>query len=107
MLTRKTPETLATEVTVKGQGETVTFEVTFYNRKLREIKAFVDQLSPAPDDDLEFNNRETLLYMVKSWNTEYPLNNEGVREMEDSRPGMIINLFNFYHQARAVELVKN
>lgn len=105
MLTRKTSDSFDTELTIKGQGETVVMGVTYYNRTQDAINEAVN--SSQSSDDVQFANRQGLLFIVKRWDSEYPLNDMGVKEMEQDRPGMIEAIFRGYHQARAVELVKN
>jgi hypothetical protein len=109
MLTRKTPETISTSITVKGQGETMTMDVVYYNRKLEDIQAVLKtaQAHSRNEVDYEFANRETLLFLIKSWDSEYPLTNEGIKEMEADWPGMIVGLGVKFHESRQVEVVKN
>jgi len=109
MLTRKTPTALATALTIKGQGTEETFNVTYKVRSQEEIdKAFADAaLQPEAKDDPGYANRQSVLFIVESMEAEYPLTDEGIKELEADRPGMIEVLFYGYHKARRVELVKN
>lgn len=109
MLTRKTADTFAVSVTIKGQGVTQTMDVVYYNRKLEDIQDVlkIAQGHPRMQDDFEYANRETLLFMVASWDAEYPLTNEGIKEAEQDWPGLIEGLGRKYHEARQVEVVKN
>lgn len=99
MLKRKLAETIATTLSVKGQGETIKFNVTYFNKPQTEVEA---HLNANPDEPAE-----TLLYILKDWESEYPLTLEGIRELEDARPGMVIAMIYGYHEARRVEKVKN
>lgn len=109
MLTRKTPDTLATEITLKGQGEEIKFNVTYFNRTQPEIKACLEKYMDAEETktDPTYPNLQSVLFVVKSMEAEYPLTIEGLQEMERDRPGMVEVLFYGFHQARRVELVKN
>lgn len=98
MLKRIKPDsTLPCTLTVKSQGETIKFNVEFYNRTQDEIEAKVAEGKP----------HETMLFMVKSWETEYELTSEGVMQMESERPGLYIAIFQAFHDARRTEVVKN
>lgn len=109
MLTRKTPDTLATALTIKGQGEEVTFKVVYNNRTQDEIQDVLDKANAdeRAATDFQFANRQAVLFVVKELEAEYPLTEDGIRDMERDRPGMIKNLFLGFHKAREVELAKN
>jgi len=107
MLTRKTPDTLATTLTINGQGESITLDVTYHNRTQEGIEAVLEKAMADTTVDAQFANRETLLYVVKSADMEYPLTHDGLKELERDRPGMIEAMFFGFHKARRVELVKN
>jgi hypothetical protein len=110
MLTRSTPETLATEITVNGQGHApIKLNVTFHNRTQDQVN---DKLLEAvkhekAQSDMQYANRAVLLYVIKDMESEYPLTDDGMREMESDRPGMIEGLFSAFHRSRRVEVVKN
>lgn len=107
MLKRKTPETLATEITIEGQGEAVKFNVTYNNRKQSDVNDLLQKRLEETNGDYSAANRSVLLFMVQSMDTEYDLTEEGVAEMEADRPGIIEALFYGFHRARKVELGKN
>ena len=109
MLTRKTPETVSTKLTVKTASGKVSFAVTFFNRSDEEVQQNVADTSADErgKKDPAWVNRQQVLFVVKEMETEYPLDDDGIREMERDWPGMIEALFFGYHQARRVELVKN
>lgn len=109
MLTRKTPDTLATELKIVGQGETATFDVVYHNRKQDDVTAVMEKAraEDAAKDDAQYPTRKALLYVLKSMDSEYPMTDEGIREMESDRPGMIAAMFYGFHQARGVALTKN
>ncbi|HEX8586168.1 MAG TPA: hypothetical protein VF680_17380 [Allosphingosinicella sp.] len=109
MLTRKTPTTLATAITITGQGEDIKFNATFRNRTQDEIDAKFKELteSETGKQDATWVNRQMALYLIESMETEYPVTDEGFNEMEQDRPGLMEALFYAYHKARKVELAKN
>lgn len=102
------PETLAATLAIKSQGETVNLNVTYFNRKLSEVQAAIEE---AQRSSLESGKNtvvaETILSVVKEWETDYPLTAEGLAELEDERPGLIMAVLMGFHQARGAELVKN
>lgn len=110
MLTRKTPDTLATTLTINGQGEEpVQFGVVYHNRKQDDIDNVLREAMASEEAklDMQHANRCTLLYVVKSADMEYTLDHAGLKDMESDRPGMIEAMFIGYHKARRVELAKN
>jgi hypothetical protein len=109
MLTRKTPDTLATEIKLKGQGEEIKFNVTYHNRTPEAQQQVLDAANASDQGkaDIGYGIRESVLYVVKEMESEYPLTHDGQKEMEADRPGMIEVLFYGFHQARRVELLKN
>ena len=110
MLTRKTPDTLSTALTITGQGvPDIKFNVTYHNRKQSDLEELLakHQASDEAKRDPQYANRQCLLYIIRDWETEYPPTDEGIKEMEDDRPGMIELLFIGYHMARRVQAGKN
>lgn len=108
MLSRKTPATLAIEITVTGQGEEVKVPVVYHNRTQTQIadknKALND--SDKGKDDAAWVNRELFLFVVKEFDGIEPTH-EGVTELEDSWPGAVVGVFYAFHEARRVEVRKN
>lgn len=102
MLTRKRPESIATKLTVNGQGETFTMNLTYFNRNQDEMEAQLEKVKGEENAGILM-----LLYYVKEWEAEYPLSTEGVIEAEKDRPGLIMAITYGFHKARGVELVKN
>lgn len=102
MLTRKKPEVLLAALTLKGQGETVKFNITFHNRKQSELNATLTAAATRQE-----GVTETILFIVKDWDAEYPLTSEGIKEAEDDRPGIIMAVIECFHATRQVEKEKN
>lgn len=110
MLNRKTPDTLAVDLTIKGQGEEFKVPVVFYNRRQSEIVAKNKELQARAQEegkDDDWVNREQFLYVVKSFNGCDTPTHEDVEKLEDDYPGTLIGLFYRYHDLRRVEVVKN
>lgn len=84
-------------LTMKGQGESITFNITYRNTPQSVLTATVT----------EQGVNASLLLIVESWETEYPLTDVGIAEAEDERPGFIMGVIAGYHEARRVEKVKN
>lgn len=110
MLNRKTPDTLAVDLTIKGQGEEFKVPVVFHNRRQSEIRAYNDELTKraeAEGKDTEWINREQFMYLVKSFNGCDTPTHEDVTKLEDDYPGTLRGLFYRYHELREVQVVKN
>lgn len=100
LLKAKRREELPSTLTIKSQGDTLKVNVTYHNRKTSELEAMFKQ-----------ENRpigEVILFIVKDWDIEdYPLTAEGLTELEDDRPGLIMAIIQGWHQARAAAKEKN
>lgn len=97
-LQRKRAEILPATLTITGQGETSVFDVTYFNRKLTELQEKLEDADDATD---------AVIFIVKDWDCEYPLTKEGIMEMEDDRPGIVLAVMAGFHEARMVQKVKN
>jgi hypothetical protein len=101
MLKRKTAETIPTKITVRGQNETIKFNVTFHNRTQEEVKRNFEGTQESE------NVADTVLFMVKEWDSEYPLTEEGVKEVENERPGILYAIVEAFYMARKYAREKN
>lgn len=110
MLNRKTPDTLAVTLTIRGQGDEFTVPVVFHNRRQSEIRAYHDELikrAESEGKDDAWVNREQFLFLVKSFNGCDTPTHDDIAKLEDDYPGTLYGLFLRYHELRAVEVVKN
>lgn len=98
-LTRVRKDSFNVTLTLTGQGETVKINVTYFNRRKSELDA---KLAETGND-----GHQTLLYMIKEWDSEYPLTLEGIAELEDDRPGVIYGLIEGFHESRRMTKEKN
>lgn len=99
MLTRQRKETIPTSLTLKGQGESVKFDIDYNNLKSSRIEEMAADTSMSVYD--------CVLEMVNKMDCEYPLTKEGLEEMEDDRPGTIQAIVIGFHECRKVERAKN
>lgn len=102
-LKRTKKEEIKTTLTLIGQGDKITFEITYFNRKQSEVDAVIEN----PDRKMHERLVDTLIFMVKEWDSEYPLTEEGLKELEDDRPGTIMGIIEGFHAARQVTRSKN
>lgn len=110
MLNRKTPDTLAVDLTVSGQGEKFTVPVVFHNKRQSEINEYNAVLTEKAKEvglDEAWVNREQFLFIVKEFNGCDKFTNDDVLKLEEDYPGILIGVFFRYHDARRVEVVKN
>lgn len=98
MLTKKGPDTIPAKLTIKNQGEKITFTVTYHNRTSDEVAEVLK------DAD---NIADAILFVIADWEADFPLDRENLIELEKNRPGMAMALIDGFHQARRVEAVKN
>ena len=108
MLNRKTPETLATNVTIKAPGDEFKVPVVFYNRSQADREAFLKSMLETEEGkkDMEHVNREMFLYVVKEFDGKQPTY-DGVKEAEANFPGLILGVFTVFHELRTVSVTKN
>lgn len=121
MLTKQTPDTIKSRLTMKGQGVETDLLLTYYNRKPDEFKAFFENqenLRVPEDIDkrdpkaiLAFVNASVVLYLVKSFDdgtdAEFPLNRDGLIDLEGFWPDALMCIIQGYHKARGASLEKN
>lgn len=99
MLTKALKAEIPTDLTIEGQGEVVTFGITYHNRTEAEL-------------DEVLANKETkvgdsVLFIVKDWEAEYELSIAGLEEAESARPGLVVAIINRFREVRQVAKVKN
>jgi hypothetical protein len=99
MLKRNKQLLIPSALTVKGQGETIKFDLVFHNRSSDDLDAKMKEKSNTYGD--------TIMYIVESWDSEYPLTREGLIELDNDRPGILLALLDAYHDARRMHREKN
>ena len=99
MLKRQRQEKIGVSLTLEGQGDKIKFDITFNNLRSSEIEAM------AKNEELDI--MDIALAMIAEWDAEYPLTKEGLKELEDDRPGSVKGLIEGFHEARKVQRVKN
>lgn len=99
MLKRQAPAVIPCSLTLKGQGETVKFNVNYHNRTPEQFEAKVKE------PGIKLGN--IALFLIESWESEYELTFEGLKEAEQDWPGLITGLIGNFHAARQVSLEKN
>lgn len=96
MISKRGPDLIPVNLTIKSQGETLAVEVTYHNRTPDEVQEAAKQ-----------DGTNIVLFLVNAWNLPYDLTDDGVKEMEQCRPGTAAALVDGYFGARQSELVKN
>lgn len=104
MLKRKTAETLPVTLRLKGQGETVKFNIVFNNLTADQLMAKVKEYEAT---DEENSGLLTVLAIVNSWETEYDLSVAGLKVLEGERPGTTLAILEAYYAARRMTREKN
>lgn len=121
MLTKQTPEKIATTLTVKAQGVENTLKLTYVNHTPAAFKTYTENTEnfKVPDDVPPENlrlrgahvNATFALFVVSSFDdgtdTAFPLNRAGLIDLEDHWPGTLNGIVIGYHQARAAAVEKN
>lgn len=118
MLTKKTPETIKSSLTIKAQGVENNLLLTYYNRSPDEYEAFVQNPEnlKVPEGVTDAKgiahiNASMILFLVKSFDDgtekDFPLTRDGLLELEKFWPGTLLGIVRGYHQSRAAEVEKN
>lgn len=97
MLTRKKPETLAAFLKFKAQGVEIELPLVFHNRSQTDVEKWLEENPGKP----------VTLYIVKSWESDYELNEAGVAEAEADWPNLNLSILMGFYQARQVALKGN
>ncbi len=97
MLKKKTPETISAKLTIQSLGETIELPLVYRNVKFDEYL----------EKSKELTFGDLILWLVQSWESEYPLTLEGITELEVDRPGMLETILTSWIQARKANAVKN
>lgn len=118
MLTKKTPDTISARLRIKAQGVENDLLLTFHNRSPDEYEAFTK--NPENLKTTEGVNEivgiaqikaAMVLFLVKSFDDgtdeEFPLNLEGLVNLERHWPGVLQGIMVGYHQARGAQVEKN
>lgn len=93
------PKTLQVSLTIVGQGTSDKLQLTYHNRKSSEVDAFLEKEGTLVAD--------VIPYIVESWDTDFPLTQEGVLEAEDEYPGFVNAVLEGFRKARRKEAEKN
>lgn len=117
-LTKKTPDTISARLAIKAQGVENTLILTYHNHSPDEYEKFVsnsDNFKVAEDalndEGIRRVNATIVLFIVKSFDDgtdeDFPLNLDGLLDMERHWPGMLWGIIRGYHQSRAAAVEKN
>ena len=93
------PALLPTTLTITGQGSSDKFNVTYHNRRTSDVEDRLSQPGAVLAD--------VVPYIVESWDTDFPLTQEGVLAAEDEYPGFVEIILEGYRRARRKEAEKN
>lgn len=93
------PAELPVVLTITGQGSTDKLSLVYHNRKTSEVDAKWSEPGMTLGGIIPF--------IVKSWDTDFPLTEEGMREFEDENPGVLLAVMEGYGIARRKVAEKN
>lgn len=93
------PKTLPATLTITGQGSTDKLEVVYHNRKTSEVEAKMQEAGESLAG--------LIPYIVESWDTDFPLTEEGVTEFNDEYPGIVVAVISGFWKARNKALEGN
>lgn len=108
MLTNKNrAAAIPTTLTVNGQGVSITFNLTYFNRTQEEyaelLKSQIEKKTFGTNEAVA----EQLQFMVKDWESDYPLSMDGFKQAESDFPGVLQAVIEGFQDARAMARVKN
>jgi hypothetical protein len=94
----QSPAELPYVLTITGQGSTDKLSLVYHNRKPSEVKARLEEKGSVA---------AYVPWIVKEWDTDFALTEEGVTEFEDEYPGIVRAVLDGWHLARHKEAEKN
>ncbi|MFT0533926.1 hypothetical protein ACMHYJ_14025 [Castellaniella hirudinis] len=97
------PKTIKAKLELAGGGETNTLDLTYHNRKAKEVQDKMESMKKSKAPFLP----TMVLFLVKEWDTDYSLSLEGILELEDERPGICAAILQGFHNNRMVALQGN
>lgn len=97
------PKTFPAKLTITGSGEKASMNITFHNRKVSEIDAMVKEVEGSKEPFLP----SLVLFLVSEWDTDFSLSLEGIKELEDERPGVCEAILELFHAERRAKREKN
>lgn len=105
MLTKKTPETISETLKLKSMGETIILPIVYNNVDTNSIDS---ENAERKENNLPpYTNEELVVRLVKSWESEYQLTVEDLREAEKARPGLLGHIISGFFMARVTTAEKN
>lgn len=118
MLTKKTPDIVKANLTIKAQGVENSLMLTYHNYPPEKYEAFVqnpeNMRPPEGSNDIDgiaHINASLALFLVKSFDDgtdkDFPLTLDGLVSLEKHWPGILIGIVRGYHQARGAAVEKN
>lgn len=119
MLTKKTPDTIKASLKIKAQGVENNLLLTYHNRTPEQYEEFVanPENLKVPEGvtsdavGIAHINAALVLFLVKSFDdgtdSEFPLNRDGLIDLERHWPGVLMGIARGYHQARGAAVEKN
>ena len=118
MLTKNTPDTIPATLTIKAQGQQHTLKLTYHNHKPDKYDEFVKNENnlQVPEgvshaEGIAHINAQIVLFLVKSFDDgtdkEFPLNLDGMLDLERHWPGMLMGIMQGYHRSRGAAIEKN
>lgn len=94
----KAPAELPATLTIVGQGSSDQLKITYFNRRQSDVQKKIDA---------GVTLGGLIPYLVKEWDTDFELTEEGVIAFEDEYPGIVEIVFTGFHNARRKVLEKN
>ena len=118
-LTKNTPKEIKASLTIKAQGVENTIMLTYHNHDPEAYEAFVSnpenlkipESATDPLAGMNHANAQIVLFVVKSFDDgtdkDFPLNLDGLLQMERYWPGSLVGIARGYHRTRVAEVEKN
>lgn len=119
MLTKKTPETIKASLKINAMGTEQELLLTYHNYAPDDFDAWrqnpenlkARDSAKTEQDMIRDMNATIVLHVVKSFDDgtdeAFPLNMDGLVELDRTWPGMLNGIMLGYHQARAATVQKN
>lgn len=107
MLKKAKKKQIPTVLMIEGQGEKQKLNLVYNNIGQEAIEALAEKAEVEKDPAVILLGDGVNQGILHSWESEYDLSTNGVKEAEEDMPGFCVALIEGYHLSRMVARAKN
>lgn len=107
MLKKTKKKQIPTVLTIEGQGEKQQFNLVYNNIGQEAVNALAEKAEATDDPAVILLGDGVAQGILHSWESEYDLSTNGIKEAEEDMPGFCVAVIEGYHLSRMVARAKN